>query len=158
MKMFFHNIFNAVLIIVQLMLCMSCNERMSTPHNTIGAKTINNDTLYDFDVNKKSIAQPFDPMIMKERYKFVQVEVTKVINPKKHPVTFEVHYEMINNEKIFLGSFSLYPSDNPGKFIVPTQGKLKNSGYIILSLIIPGEVKPNDTLKVTTKKIELIKG
>ena len=155
--MFFCNVCNTALVITQLVLCMSCNEKISGSLDSAAAEIINSDTLYYFDINKKSVSQPFDAMIMQERYKFVQVEVTKVTNPKKHPVTFEVHYQMTNNEKTFLGSFSLYPADNPGKFIVATQGKLKNSGSIILSLVMPEEVGPNDAIKVTTTKIKLIK-
>lgn len=142
---------------LQIILCTACHERIVERPEAGGSKIINVDTLYSFDVNKKSVAQPFDPGAAKVQYKFVQVEVTKVVNPNLHPVTFEVHYRVGNTERIFLGSFSLYPSDNPGKFIVPTQGKLNKPGSVILSLILPEEIGKDDPLKVTTKKIQFIK-
>jgi hypothetical protein len=86
------------------------------------------------------------------QYQFVQVEVVKVINPQKYPLIFYVHYQSINNVKILLGSFSLYPSDNPGKFIVATQGKLDKEGSIIVSLQIPAKINAGDKLEEALKK------
>lgn len=117
------------------------------------------DTFYYLDNNKSSITQPLEPKNESlEGCKFVQVVVTEVLNPKKYPLTFEVRYQSKSGEKIYLGSFSLYPSDNPGKFIVATQGKVKGEGAIILSLVIPDKFDAKDTIKVTVKKMKLIKG
>jgi hypothetical protein len=123
-------------------------------------KSDDNETLYYLDIKKPSIVQPLDPRNMEQGrvYKFVQVEVAKVINPKKYPLTFQVHYQLSSDVKTYLGSFSLYPSDNPGKFIVATQGKLKNEGAIVLSLVIPDNVGTADTIKVAVKKIKFLKG
>jgi hypothetical protein len=88
----------------------------------------------------------------------VQVEVVEVLNPKKYALTFEVHYQPKSNTKIYLGSFSLYPADNPGKFIVPTQGKVKNEGAIVLSMVMADKVNVGDPLKVGVKKIKFLKG
>lgn len=115
------------------------------------------DKLYYLDLKNPSIVQPINAKSEgSEKYKFVQVEVTEVINPKKYPVAFQVYYQTDTNERIYLGSFGLYPSDNPGKFIVPTQGKLKSQGAIVLSLEIPEKVEATDTLKVGVKKIRLV--
>jgi hypothetical protein len=114
----------------------------------------NSDALYNLDTSNRSISQPIGPELSEpEKYKFLEIEVTRVRNPKKYPVILEVHYKTGDGDKIFLGTFSLYPSDNPGKFIVPTQGKLKNEGEIILSLLIPEKIAADDTLQVTVKKI-----
>lgn len=123
-------------------------------------KSDDNETLYYLDIKKPSIVQPLDPMNMEQgrAYKFVQVEVVKVVNPKKYPLTFQVHYQLSRDVKTYLGSFSLYPSDNPGRFIVATQGKLKSAGAIILSLVIPDNVDTGDTIKVAVKKIKFLKG
>lgn len=118
---------------------------------------ISDDKLYYLDLKKPSIVQPIDAKSEGiERYKFVQVEVAEVVNPKKHPVAFQVHYQTSTNERIYLGSFGLYPSDNPGKFIVATQGKLRNEGAIVLSLVIPDKVDATETLKVGVKKLKLV--
>ncbi|MGH9929109.1 MAG: hypothetical protein ACREA9_07770, partial [Pyrinomonadaceae bacterium] len=62
------------------------------------------------------------------------------------------------HEKLYLGSFGLYPSDNPGKFIVATQGKLKNEGAIVLTLVVPEKVDARDPVRVGVKKIKFVNG
>ena len=116
------------------------------------------DTLYYLDLNKPSIVQPIEPEKLEAgvAYKFVQVEVAKVINPRLHPLTFQVHYQL-NNDKTYLGGFSLYPSDNPGKFLVATQGKVKPEGAIVLSLAPPDKIAAGDTIQVSIKKMKLLK-
>ena len=88
-------------------------------------------------------------------YKFVEVVVVDVVNPKQHAVRFEVHYRPPNEGAIFLGTFSLFPADNPGSFIVPTQGKLRSEGELILSLVLPEDVPVSDALRITTKNMTL---
>ncbi|HEV7745273.1 MAG TPA: hypothetical protein VGO56_09795 [Pyrinomonadaceae bacterium] len=112
--------------------------------------------LYYLDLDKPSIVQPIAPNDNAEGSRFVKVEVTEVVNQKKHPVAFEVYYQAKTNERIYLGSFGLFPSDNPGKFIVATQGKLKNEGAIVLTLVKPAKVDPGDLLKVAVKKISFV--
>src|SRR5882724_7555870 len=103
-----------------LILFTSCNGRtlqLSNDSNGGGVtKSDDNETLYYLDIKKPSIVQPLDPGTMEQgrAYKFVQVEVAKVVNPKKYPLTFQVHYQLSRDVKTYLGSFSLYPSDNPG--------------------------------------------
>jgi hypothetical protein len=112
------------------------------------------DTLYYLNQHKKDIVQAVhSDMLLQHKYQFVQVEIVKVINPQKYPLIFYVHYQYANKEKILLGSFSLYPSDNPGKFIISTQGKLVKEGSIILSLTTPAKIKTSDKLEVTIKKL-----
>jgi hypothetical protein len=92
-----------------------------------------------------------------EEYKFVQIEVAEVRNPKKYFLTFQVYFQSNRKDKVYLGSFSLYPSDNPGRFIVATQGKLKEKGAIIVSMVMPDKVEPGDAVRVTVKKITILK-
>lgn len=128
-------------------------KRTRTDSNT----AISDDKLYYLDLKKPTIVQPIDAKSEdSQRYKFVQVEVAEVINPKKLPVSFQVYYQSSANERIYLGSFGLYPSDNPGKFIVATQGKLRNKGAIVLSLVVPEQVDATDTLRVGVRKIKLV--
>ena len=117
------------------------------------------DGLFYLDTTNPSITQPLEardgPL---EGYKFVQVEITEVRNPKKVSLTFQLYCQSKNKEKVYLGSFSLYPSDNPGKFIVATQGKLKEKSAIILTMVTPDEVAPpRDDVRVTVKKMKLLK-
>ncbi|MDQ2974273.1 MAG: hypothetical protein M3R69_02535, partial [Acidobacteriota bacterium] len=147
-----------------IILTTSCSSKTLDLVNSDNSNRINHNglssdqKLYYLDLNKPSIVQPIDAQSeAAERYKFVQVEVVEVVNPKKHPVAFQVHYQTRTNEKIYLGSFGLYPSDNPGKFIVATQGKLKNEGAIVLTLVVQDKVDAADTVRVGIKKIKLVK-
>lgn len=88
--------------------------------------------------------------------RFVQVEVIKITNPQKRPAQFEVRYQPNDSERILLGSFSLYPPDNPGKFIVPTQGKVKAEGTLILSLVKSDEVVAGDVVEVTVRPMKFV--
>ncbi|HTG17776.1 MAG TPA: hypothetical protein VK747_21190 [Blastocatellia bacterium] len=127
----------------------------------VEGQTVGNssDTLYYLDINKPSIRQALDPRTVGPGpYKFVQVEVAEVVNPKKHPLTFEVRYQSKSDVTAYLGSFSLYPSDNPGKFIVATQGKVKDDGAIILSFETPDKTDNRDTIRVTVKRLQLLRG
>lgn len=116
----------------------------------------NRNEVYFLDLKNRTISQPMGrDLPSPKNYKFVQIEVVKAVNPKLHPVRFEVHYETADREKILLGTFSLFPADNPGKFIVSTQGKLKGNGSLILSLVLPENIDENDTLQVSVMKIKL---
>src|SRR5215813_4807539 len=110
--------------------------------------------VYSLDLENPEITQkilPEDGDAAKAR--FVQVEIVKVINPPKRPAQFEVHYQPNDGDKTLLGGFSLYPPDNPGKFIVPTQGRVKPEGKIILSLAKPDGVAPGDVLKISIRRM-----
>ena len=113
--------------------------------------------VYSLDLQNPEIRQkilPDDGDPAKAR--FVQVEVIKVTNPQKRPARFEVHYRPNAGEKILLGSFSLYPPDNPGKFIVPTQGKVKAEGMLILSLAKSDSVVAGDVVEVTVRPMKFV--
>ena len=129
----------------------------SSPANSTNPKnqdSKSDETLYYLDLNKPNIEQPIEREDRDvEGSKFVQVEVSEVNNPQKYPVKFEVSYQAKDQKKIFLGSFSLFPPNNPGKFIVPTHGKVKGEGKIILSLVASEQAKGTDTLRVGVKRI-----
>jgi hypothetical protein len=130
----------------------------NSPINQNKRDTQSDQTLYYLDLNKPHLEQPVAPGDPEaERAKFVEVEVTEVTNPQDHPVRFEVRYQPKDQEPIFLGSFSLYPSRRPGTFIVATQGKVRGEGKIILSLVTSEKLKAGDTLRVGVKKIRLRK-
>jgi hypothetical protein len=87
--------------------------------------------------------------------KFVQVEVVEVENPAKVSLTFEVLYVPAGAQQIRLGMFSLFPADNPGKFIVPTHGNVTGEGSIVVSLVVADHVPTDVPLKVGIGKIAL---
>jgi hypothetical protein len=87
------------------------------------------------------------------RRKFVEIEVTDVVNPKRIRITFEVHYRPDEGDKALLGSFALFPPDHPGNFLVATGGKVRNEGAIVLSMVVLDETGPDDQVRVTVKRI-----
>jgi hypothetical protein len=94
-------------------------------------------------------------LVEPERQKFVQVEVGEVVNPALHSLIFEVSFRRPGGEQLQLGSFGLYPADNPGTFIVPTSGLLERDGAIVVSMMVPDEVGEKDPLRVSLKSITL---
>jgi hypothetical protein len=70
-------------------------------------------------------------------------------------LSFEVYYQPAGGEKIRLGTFSLYPADNPGKFIVPTQGHVNREGSIIVSVLVTDSVASGVPLRVGIGRIAL---
>ena len=119
----------------------------------------NDQAVFSLDLQNPEITQKIrpgdgDPATAR----FVQVEVIKVTNPQKRTAQFQVHYQPNDGEKILLGAFSLYPPDNPGKFIVPTQGKVKAEGQLILSLVKSDEVVAGDVVKVDVHPMKFVKG
>ena len=80
-----------------------------------GEKSTNGKTSYSLSAKQMEIVQWIGPELREpEKQKFVQIEVSKVFNPDKQPIIFEVFFQAENHEKVFLGTFSLFPPDNPG--------------------------------------------
>ena len=120
-------------------------------------KDKSDDRLYYLDLSNPDLRQPIEPATDRaESAKFVQVEVAEVLNPKKYTTTFDVYYQPQEGPRIQLGTFTLYPPDNPGKFIVATQGKVRNEGTIVLSLVIPDKVAAGDQVKVGIKRLRFV--
>ena len=135
----------------------NANGNASTASSPANQKNKSDQAVYSLDLQNPEITQkilPDDGDAAKAR--FVQVEIVAVTNPQKHPAQFNVHYQPDGGERILLGAFSLYPPDNPGKFIVPTQGKVKADGALILSLVKSDRIAAGDVLKVTVKPLKFV--
>lgn len=87
--------------------------------------------------------------------KFVLVDISHVINPESIPLAFMVHYQKPGEEKIYLGSFALFPANNPGRFIVPTQGKVGTDGEIVLSMEPLQDLKAATSVRVHVHEVKL---
>lgn len=141
-----------------IILGSSCNGNVLKLTNNSDDKHPTADaTLSYLDARNPTLVQSIEAADKAKDSRFVQVEVVQVQNPKRYAATFRVDYQTKGNEKIFLGTFSLFPSDGPGKFIVPTQGKVSNEGAIVLSLVIPDDFKRGDVLRVGVRKIRFVK-
>jgi hypothetical protein len=124
---------------------------------TTGAAATDEETLYYLDAERQSLTQPIDAADGPSGARFVRIEVVDVSNPDKHPLTFEVHYQPQSGEREYLGSFGLYPPDNPGTFIVSTQGKVGDGGAVVLLMKTAANVD-SESIKVGVKRMKLTDG
>lgn len=74
--------------------------------------------------------------------KFVQIKIAEVINPRRTGITFNVEFKPDGQTRTALGTFSLYPADHPGTFIVATNGQVKSAGSVILTFNTTDPVDP----------------
>jgi len=132
----------------------SCEKQMPVSKQNENSVDHSSDSGYVFDNQNRMVAQPLDADARApEKFKFVEVRVSKVRNPKLQPVSFEVHFRPESGDEIFLGTFSLFPADNPGRFIVPTSGRLRDGGKLVLSLSQPKEV--DNDMQIVVEKMRL---
>ncbi|HEX3254058.1 MAG TPA: hypothetical protein VHS05_31775 [Pyrinomonadaceae bacterium] len=157
--------FGCVLCAAAFALCNCTVVHLGEPENanappsaTTSSSPLNQkkstETIYFLDLDKPELEQPIDPG--DAIAKFVQVEVTEVTNPQSRPAQFEVRYQPKEGERILLGSFSLYPPNKPGRFIVPTQGKVKGEGKLVLSLVKSDRMVAGDVVRVGVKKLKFV--
>lgn len=106
------------------------------------------------DSTRPSIVQAIDPSAI-AAVRFVQVEVAKVDNPGKYALSFNVDFRDAQDKSVRLGTFSLFPADNPGTFIVPVQDKLRAGGSIVVSLVIVDKPAPDAPVRVGIRKVSL---
>lgn len=66
--------------------------------------------------------------------KFVRVDIDRVRNPGVEGLAFQVHFQDKDDTRKYLGSFALFPADNPGRFIVPARGLIGSEGEIVLTI------------------------
>ena len=106
------------------------------------------------DLSSPTLVEPLGEQAAAAREnKFVRLEVVNVVNPKRLPVTVRVDYAPPTGARVHLGSFSLFPSDRPGKFIVATQGRVSRGGAIVLTLEKPRSLAPSDTIRIAIRPI-----
>lgn len=90
-------------------------------------------------------------------FRFVQIQIDPVVNPKHIGVLFEVAFLPDSGSPVHLGSFSLYPPDHPGTFIVATQHRVRSSGSIVVTLHTVPKVDTTTPLSMGIARIALIK-
>ena len=147
-----------VCVILALCFSLICGMQVRAEQRSTDTVKRGDDTLYYLNIRNPNLTQPVGSAGEVERAKFVQVEVVRVLNPRRRALTFQVHYQPRGGARIYLGSFSLYPADNPGKFIVPTQGKVKDDGAIVLSMLILDKLNADDAVEVAVKAIRFVSG
>lgn len=114
------------------------------------------DSLYVLEAGSPVFEQVISPDVVRpESQKFVVAHIETVYNPKRHSVLFELHRRSGSAERALLGTFSLFPPDNPGRFIVATRGTLRAGDTLILSMRSPDRLTAADTLWVRVRRLEL---
>lgn len=88
--------------------------------------------------------------------KFLLFDIFEVENPAAIPLAFTVFYQKPGQDRLYLGSFALYPADNPGRFIVPTQGKVGKDGEIVLNLVPLEAEEGAQSVRVKLREVKLI--
>jgi hypothetical protein len=92
-----------------------------------------------------------------EAFDFVQIRIVRVVNPQRVGVLFAVDFLADSGSRVRLGSFSLFPPDNPGQFIVATQHHVRSSGSIVLSLHTAQPVDASTPLTIGIGSVALIR-
>jgi hypothetical protein len=91
---------------------------------------------YELTLSSPTLEQSIGPDIATPSLqKFVQIEVSRVNNPQRIALSFTLHFQPARGEPVYLGTFSLFPPDNPGKFIVATRGMLQSGGTVSVTLV-----------------------
>ena len=112
--------------------------------------------LHYLDRRNPTYTQAVVATAAEKSYRLVQVQVVEVVNPERHPLTFELHYQPRDGAKQYLGSFSLYPADQPGRFLVATQGKVHDDGAITLTVTTRDALTDSDAFRIGVRSITLV--
>jgi hypothetical protein len=107
------------------------------------------------DLEHKSLVRHVELSSRDLPVKFVQIRIAEVNNPHRTGLTFDVEFQSDNGKRIALGTFSLYPADHPGTFIVATQGQVKSAGSVIVTYHTTDPVDPAAPPVVGVGSIEL---
>lgn len=107
---------------------------------------------FSLDLANRSVTKPIE-LADPASAKLVEIDISEVENPKKIRLTFEVHLQPGSGEKVELGTFALFPPDNPGRFLVATGGRLRSGGAVVLSMVPLDEVGQQDRVRVTVRSI-----
>ena len=105
----------------------------------LSAKPAPGDEVRYLNSQSPSLASPVPADVASRRPKFVIVEIKNVVNPRRVPLGFTVAFRPAQGPDVPLGTFSLYPADHPGRFIVATQGRIQPGGQVVVTL---NDVRP----------------
>ena len=87
--------------------------------------------------------------------KFVVIDVTAVTNPAKLSLSLELRYQPERGEEALLGTVTLFPADNPGRFIIATGGVLRVSSALTLTLVSPDSGAGRAAVRVAVRTLTL---
>ena len=124
-----------------MLITLACSPPAAGNNSTADSERAHGSHMQYLDAAHRTVTTDLDADRPAAPAKFVIVEIATVANRRKIPLDFIVGYRPPGGLELRLGTFSLFPPDNPGRFIVATQGKVKRGGTLSLSL---DEITPKD--------------
>jgi hypothetical protein len=107
---------------------------------------------HDLTLENRILAVSILPALASQpKRRFVAIEVAEVHNPQRIRATFDVYHRTNDQVHTLLGTFALFPPDNPGRFIVATKGMVERIGDIVVVMNVLDEVASTDDLRVAVK-------
>ncbi len=114
------------------------------------------DSLYRISLRAPIVRQALDSMVGgRARPRFVRIDVTAVTNPARVALSLELRYRDADRETM-LGSVSLFPADNPGRFIVRTLDRIGETGQLTLTLVSPDSGAGRADVRVTVRRLVFV--
>lgn len=111
---------------------------------------------HELDLGNRTVRERIEPDVQDpERVKLVQFDVRSVENPERLPLSFEVFFESADAARTRLGTFALFPADKPGRFLVPTGGRLRQGGAVVVEMLVLQETGPDDRVRVVVERFTL---
>jgi hypothetical protein len=144
-----------------LSLCAACGAGTPAPSDSprvssIMTATPSNDSLHQLSLRAPTVVQAITPVTGAEvRPRFVRIDVTAVTNPARVALSLEMRHRLADTETL-LGTVSLFPADNPGRFIVPTLGRLNGGGQLVLTLVSPDSGAGRGEVRVTVRRLDFV--
>ncbi len=86
---------------------------------------------------------------------FLRIEVVTVTNPQKLALSIEVLHALPSQADSLLGMVSLFPADNPGRFVVATGGRLREDGTLTVRLVTPDTGGGRDAVRLSVRPVTL---
>jgi hypothetical protein len=113
--------------------------------------------MYSLNLEKRMVEQRIDDSVVHpEAIKFIQIDVVAVYNPQQIPILFKVHHITGKEAMQQLGTFGLFPPDNPGTFVVATNGRLRANDTIKVAFSPLGTINHNLDIRVSIKRFSYI--
>src|SRR5215204_4679456 len=123
-----------IVAVLMIMTALACQQPATSNDFNASPTTRRGVEMRYLESDNPLISSPVSAADVERTPKFVVVRITQVENPQRVPLSFTVGFRPARGDKIALGTFSLYPANQPGRFIVATQGKVEPSGEITVEL------------------------
>ena len=114
------------------------------------------DSAYHLDLRAPSVHQDVGDDAAAAGAKLVAIDVFAVTNPDRLSLSFELRYQAGTGQEQLIGTVSLYPSDNPGKFVVATGGRIRGRGVLVLTLVSPDSGTGRDAIRVSVRRLRFL--